>query len=233
MNTSRLTIALTGGIASGKTTVARILTEQGVPVIDADEVARELVEPGQPALTEIVSAFGTNVLDAEGRLDRAALRHRVFSVAQKRQRLEAILHPRITREMRRQTDAAVGPYCVLAIPLLVESSRSTAFAAEISAGVEASGIQDKADLAIKSVWRVARILVVDAEVAQQIRRACQRDGASKAAIQTIIRAQASREARLAVANDVITNNRDFAHLRQQTMMLHQRYLEMTGDYGKP
>nr|VFJ43286.1 MAG: dephospho-CoA kinase [Candidatus Kentron sp. DK] len=196
----RLVIGLTGGIASGKSTVADILADRGIPIIDADQVARELVEPGQSALEEIIAAFGTGILDASGRLDRGVLRERVFSAPGDRQRLEDILHPRIGREMSRRADAAAGPYCVLAIPLLLETGTATG--------------------------RIDRILVVDTPVERQMERACQRDGSSPAIVREIIRAQTSREKRLAAAHDVIRNDSDLRHLRDQVMALHHRYLEM-------
>ncbi|NNJ84483.1 MAG: dephospho-CoA kinase [Gammaproteobacteria bacterium] len=222
---SRLIIGLTGGIASGKTTAARILAEQGVPVIDADEVARELVEPGEAALDEIIAAFGTGILDATARLDRSALRARVFSVPADRKRLERILHPRIQQEMFRRSDAAVGPYCVLAIPLLLETGKKGFTAEENTAGnsrTDDAGNPVQGD----ATERGTRILVVDTPIEQQIQRACQRDGASRATVKAIILAQASRDERLAAAHDVITNDTDVEYLRAQVMALHGQYQKM-------
>nr|VFJ43205.1 MAG: dephospho-CoA kinase [Candidatus Kentron sp. FW] len=222
MNFSRFIVGLTGGIASGKTTVARILAEQGVPIIDADEVARDLVEPGQSALEEIVSAFGADILDTTGRLDRAALRAQVFSVPADRERIEGILHPRIRQEMRRRSDIAVGPYCVLAIPLLLETSQ------KMLAGAIPDGSGNSQQEELHRVWRrgwgISRVLVIDTPVEQQIERACERDGTSVDAVKAIILAQASQEERLAVAHDVIVNDGNLEHLRRQTMVLHHRYL---------
>nr|VFJ86359.1 MAG: dephospho-CoA kinase [Candidatus Kentron sp. H]VFJ88172.1 MAG: dephospho-CoA kinase [Candidatus Kentron sp. H]VFJ95395.1 MAG: dephospho-CoA kinase [Candidatus Kentron sp. H] len=209
MKRSPLIIGLTGGIASGKTTAARLLVEQGVPVIDADEVARALVEPGQPALDEIVAAFGTDILDPAGRLDRGIVRTRVFSVPGDRRRLERILHPRIKQEMRRRSAAAMGPYRVLAIPLLLETS--------------GKGIGES--------WPITRILVVDAPVEQQIQRACRRDGTDRATVEAILLTQAGRDRRLAAAQDVITNDRDLEHLRDQVMSLHHRYLGIADNFA--
>jgi len=225
VNHARLTIALTGGIAAGKTTVARILAEQGVPVIDADEVARALVEPGQPALEEIVSVFGSGVLDAAGCLDRAALRVQVFSVPEDRARIERILHPRIRQEMWRRSDIAVGPYCVLAIPLLLETNRKVS---AMGMGDESgdSRIREEAGLACKKAWRVSRVLVIDTPVEQQMERACERDSAPSATIKAIILAQASRDERLAVADDVVMNDGNLEHLHRKTMDLHYCYLRM-------
>ncbi|VFM95305.1 MAG: dephospho-CoA kinase [Candidatus Kentron sp. G] len=224
--TSRLIIALTGGIASGKTTVARILAEQGVPVIDADEVARELVEPGQPALDEIVAVFGTDILDALGRLDRAVLRTRVFSAPAERKRLERILHPRIEQEMLRRSGTVAGPYCVLAIPLLLEAGKEGFFT--MKGEKEDAGAHDAQNPVHETSREVGtrntRILVVDTPVERQIERACRRDGTSRAIIKAIILAQASRDERLEAAHDVITNDKDFEHLRGQVLVLHRRYL---------
>nr|VFJ69058.1 MAG: dephospho-CoA kinase [Candidatus Kentron sp. FW] len=222
MNFSRLIVGLTGGIASGKSTVARMLAEQGVPVIDADEVARDLVEPGQPALEEIVSVFGTDVLDATGHLDRAALRARVFSVPADRERLEGILHPRIGQEMRHRSDIAVGPYCVLAIPLLLETSKKM-LAGAISDG-SGNSRQEELHRVWRKAWGIGRVLVIDTLVEQQIERTCDRDGTSVDTVRAIILAQVSREERLAVAHDVIVNDGNLEHLRRQTMVLHHRYL---------
>lgn len=220
MHGPRLLIGLTGGIASGKTTVARLLMEQGVPVIDADEVARELVEPGESALEEITVAFGTGVLDGAGRLDREKLRERVFTVPGDRSRLEAILHPRIRQEMFRRSDGVAGPYCVLAIPLLLETGQD-----DFTAPGDANPG--------RGPGRRTRILVVDTPVEQQIRRACQRDGSRADIIKAIISAQASREERLAAADDVITNDADLGHLHRRTMILHRRYLEMARGTANP
>nr|VFK60868.1 MAG: dephospho-CoA kinase [Candidatus Kentron sp. UNK]VFK69541.1 MAG: dephospho-CoA kinase [Candidatus Kentron sp. UNK] len=223
MNDSRFTIALTGGIAAGKSAVTRILAEQGVAIIDADAVAREIVEPGQPALTEIVSVFGKDILDAQGNLDRAAVRARVFADPSERERIEGILHPRIEAEMWRRAKVAAGPYCVLAIPLLLESA-GRATTASNDAGDR--GAREEARRACKDAWRVARVLVVDAPVARQFARARERDGSKPETIRGIIAAQASREERLAVADDVIRNDGDWEHLERQTMDLHHRYLEI-------
>nr|VFK56403.1 MAG: dephospho-CoA kinase [Candidatus Kentron sp. TUN]VFK58873.1 MAG: dephospho-CoA kinase [Candidatus Kentron sp. TUN]VFK62713.1 MAG: dephospho-CoA kinase [Candidatus Kentron sp. TUN] len=224
MNTSR-PIALTGGIAAGKTTVARTLAEQGIPIIDADEIARELVKPGQPAFDEILSAFGTDILDATGRLDRGVLRTRVFSTPANRERIEGILHPRIKQEMWRRVDIAKGPYCVLAIPLLLEASQKTP-TTTVSIESKNSHTQEESNRACKDAWQVTRILVVDTPVEQQIQRARQRDGTSATTIKAIIFAQASRDERLAAADDVIMNDGNLEHLRKQTIVLHHHYLQM-------
>nr|VFK07748.1 MAG: dephospho-CoA kinase [Candidatus Kentron sp. LPFa]VFK28668.1 MAG: dephospho-CoA kinase [Candidatus Kentron sp. LPFa] len=229
MNDSRFTIALTGGIAAGKSAVTRILAEQGVAIIDADAAAREIVEPGQPALAELVSIFGRHILDAQGGLDRAAVRARVFADPSERKRIEGILHPRIEAEMWRRAKVAAGPYCVLAIPLLLESG------GRVAASNDAAdrGAREEARRACKDAWRVARVLVVDAPVARQFARARERDGSKPETIRGIIAAQASREERLAVADDVIRNDGDWEHLERQTMDLHHRYLEIARYHTRP
>jgi dephospho-CoA kinase len=194
-------VALTGGIASGKTAVANLFATHGVPVIDTDVIAREVVEPGQPALAAVVDAFGTGVLAADGRLDRPRLRERIFGDAEARRRLEAILHPAIRAEMERQSRAAGGSYQVLVIPLLVEGGR-----------------RDHID----------RVLVVDVPEATQIERLVRRDGVSRDQADAALRAQASRDARLAFADDVIENTGDVAALETRVAKLHGEYLRLAG-----
>jgi dephospho-CoA kinase len=194
-------VGLTGGIGSGKSTVANLFAELGVPIIDADRVAREVVEPGERALEEVVAAFGPGVLEPTGRLDRAALRARIFANEQDRTRLEAILHPRIRARMETLAEEASAPYCVLCIPLLVET---------------------------RQLDLVDRVLVVDAPEELQVARVCARDGLAADSVQAILRAQAPREARLAAADDVVRNGGDVADLRRQVEALHRRYLALTG-----
>ena len=194
-------VALTGGIASGKTAVANLFATHSVPVIDTDIIAREVVEPGQPALAAVVDAFGTGVLAADGRLDRPRLRERIFGDAEARRRLEAILHPAIRAEMERQSRAAGGPYQVLVIPLLVEGGR-----------------RDHID----------RVLVVDVPESTQIERLMRRDGVSRDQAEAALRAQASRDARLAFADDVIENTGDVAALETRVAKLHGNYLRRAG-----
>lgn len=190
-------VALTGGIASGKSTVAGLFAARGVPVIDTDLIARQVVEPGEPALAAVIAAFGRGVLGADGRLDRPRMRERVFGDPAARRRLEAILHPAIRAELERQSRAAGGPYQLLVIPLLVESGR-----------------RDHVD----------RVLVVDVPEATQIARLIRRDGASRGQAQAALRAQATREARLAFADDVIENTADLAALEPRVDELHRDYL---------
>lgn len=198
---SVLKIGLTGGIASGKTTVSDLFSALGAEVIDTDVLSRELVEPGQPALDEIRQAFGDDVLNAAGQLDRAGLRNRIFTDDAARQRLEGILHPRIRAEMLRRVAASTAPYTIVVVPLLIET-----------------GQQDLVD----------RVLLVDAPESTQRERAAQRDGADIAQIDRIIAAQASRVARLEHADDVITNDGDTAKLRDAVEALHRTYLRLAG-----
>jgi dephospho-CoA kinase len=197
--TSSYRVALTGGIASGKSTVANLFAELGVPVIDTDVIAREVVEPGQPALAEVVAAFGEDVLDRDGRLDRRRLRERIFADAGARRRLEAILHPAIRREMERQSREAGGRYQLLVIPLLTEGGR-----------------RDHVD----------RILLVDVPEAVQIERLVSRDHVSPGEAQASLAAQATRAARLVIADDVIRNTGRVEDLRSEVEALHNRYLAL-------
>ncbi|BCX82667.1 dephospho-CoA kinase [Methylomarinovum caldicuralii] len=201
-----LKIVLTGGIGSGKSTVARLFQRHGVPVIDTDEIARDLVRPGRPALGALVDAFGPRILTADGRLDRARLRELVFSDPAAKARLEAILHPRIFSELERRLQALKAPYVVIAIPLLVETG--------------ARG-------------RVDRVLVVDCPEALQIERVRHRDGWDEALIRRILASQAGRLERLAVADDVIVNDRDLAHLARQVAELHRLYLRLSAERDDP
>jgi dephospho-CoA kinase len=189
-------VALTGGIASGKSTIASLFAELGVPVIDTDVIAREVVEPGQPALAAVVQAFGSGVLDSDGRLDRRRLRERIFADAGARARLNAILHPAIRAEMERQSQAADGDYQVLVIPLLTEGGR-----------------RDHVD----------RVLLVDVPEALQVERLMMRDGVSREQAVASLNAQATRAARLAMADDVLSNTGQPQALRDRVTELHGKY----------
>jgi dephospho-CoA kinase len=195
----KLRVGLTGGIASGKTVVTVRFRELGVPVIDADEAARAVVEPGSKGLADVVARFGGDILAADGSLNRGALRRLIFSDQKLRQDLEGILHPRIRLEMERRAENAVGPYLVMAIPLLVEAG---------------------------NVHQVNRILVVDADEATQMARLMARDGSSETEARAVLAAQASRESRLKAADDVLVNRGSVAELRQAVDKIHQQYLRL-------
>lgn len=193
------TVGLTGGIASGKTAVATLLEAQGVPVLDADQAARDVVEPGTPGLAAIVERFGADVLDASGALDRAALRARVFNQQDDRRALEAIIHPAVRLAMRKWQSQQTTAYCVLAIPLLVES-----------------GLQSTVD----------RVLVVDTAPERQRERLIRRDGIDDDLAQRMMQSQTDRDTRLAHADDVIDNNGLPEALAPQVLALHARYLRL-------
>ena len=192
-------VALTGGIASGKTTVANLFAAHGVPLVDTDLIAREVVEPGQPALAAVVATFGADVLDQEGRLDRRRLREIIFGDAAARGRLEAILHPAIRAEMERQSAAAAdaGPYQLLVIPLLAEGGRRN---------------------------HVDRVLVVDTPESVQVARLMARDAVTREQAEASLRAQAARTARLGIADDVVNNTGRIEDLRDQVDALHLQYV---------
>ncbi|RFF28244.1 MULTISPECIES: dephospho-CoA kinase [unclassified Wenzhouxiangella] len=191
-----LLVALTGGVASGKTSVSDRLSEKGVPVVDTDLLAREAVAPGSPGLSAVVDAFGPEILDEAGSLDRRALRERIFAHPEQRETLEAILHPLIEREARRQIERHEdADYVVLVVPLLIES-----------------GLFKDAD----------RIVVVDVPESVQIERLLERDGVEPEQAEAMLSAQASRSERLAVATDVIDNSGSFDELVQATDELHER-----------
>lgn len=193
-----LVIGLTGGIGSGKTAVADLFSELGVPVIDADELSRTVVMPGEPAFEEIVQHFGTDVLTAKGELDRRLMRERVFANPDKRNQLEAIVHPRVYAEIKRRLDTLDAAYAVVVVPLLIES-RGT-------------------DL-------VDRVLVVDAPKELQIERVSRRDATTAAAVERILAAQLDRQARLAAADDVVENDASESSLVKKVSALHRRYLD--------
>ncbi len=196
-----LVIGLTGGIGSGKSVVADYFLELDVPIIDADQLALELVQPGEPALTEIAATFGPEILTTEGQLDRARMRHRIFSNATDKARLEAILHPKIRIRIEAFIASLQSSYCILVIPLLLET-----------------GYREMLD----------RILVVDVETELQITRVMNRDGVSHEHVAHILASQVSREKRLAAADDVLDNNQDWQSLERAVQALHQCYLQLGG-----
>lgn len=194
-----LTIGLTGGIASGKSCVSDTLVRLGVPVLDGDHAARAVVAPGQPALDEIFAAFGTDFRLPNGQLDRRRMRERVFSDSDHRHRLEEITHPRIRQYLLDWRNRQVAPYCVLAVPILIES------------GLDAL---------------VDRILLVDTPEALQLQRLQARDGISPELARQMLDAQATRKQRLARADDILQNNGDLASLAAATERLHATYLDL-------
>lgn len=196
---SRLVLGLTGGIGSGKSMATDYLQSRGITIVDADLAARVIVEPGEPALEDIVTAFGEGILQADGTLNRAALRQIVFADPAQRQRLEAITHPRIAQEILRQLSVSLSPYTVLVSPLLFESGQHR-FA--------------------------QRTLLIDAPESAQRQRAAARDKVSEEQIATIMSAQMSREERRKRAHDIVMNDGDPAKLHAELEALHQSYLKL-------
>ena len=192
-------VGLTGGIASGKSTAAKFFGALGVPILDSDQVARDVVEPGQPPLERLVERFGRKILTPDGHLDRPALRDIVFADPKARADLEALTHPAIGAAMEARSAAAGGPYQILVIPLLVEKNLAA---------------------------HVDRVLVVDCDEELQIRRLRDRDGSTPEQVQAVLRAQAPRAARLKAADDVIHNDSDMSAVRDQVAALHARYLDL-------
>ena len=199
-------VGLTGGIGSGKSTVAHLFAELGVVVVDTDEIAHELTGPGGAAMPDITAAFGQSIVLVNGALDRGAMRRQIFSDPSAKSRLEAILHPMIRQtSMLRCQSAKNTPYVILVVPLLIESG--------------AYGQQ------------VNRILVVDCEVETQIARVMARNGFSRSEIAAILATQASREQRLLAADDTLSNEEfhgeNQENLRARIIVLHQRYLDLS------
>ena len=192
-------VGLTGGIASGKSTAAKFFGALGVPILDSDQVARDVVEPGQPPLERLVERFGRKILTPDGHLDRPALRDIVFADPKARADLEALTHPAIGAAMEARSAAAGGPYQILVIPLLVEKNLAA---------------------------HVDRVLVVDCDEELQIRRLRDRDGSTPEQVHAILKAQAPRAARIKAADDVIHNDTDMSAVRDQVAALHARYLDL-------
>lgn len=199
-----LRVGLSGGIGSGKSEVSRRFEALGVPVYDADLISRELVAPGQPALEAIARRFGPALLHADGRLDRAMLRERVFRDDQARQDLQRILHPLVRARLLHAADACGQGYCIFSVPLLLEA-----------------GFADLVD----------RILMIDVSPALQRQRASLRDGVSQQQIESIMRTQVERLQRLQAANDIIDNSGDLAGLDAQVRALHSLYLDLAARPG--
>ena len=203
-----LRIGLTGGIGRGKSSVCTIFHELGVPIIDSDEIARDLVKPGSEALQQIAALFGDQVIQQDGSLDRPRMREIVFNDKGKREQLETLLHPLIRQEMQQQINLLDSVYVILAIPLLVEK-----------------GWQHQLD----------RVLVVDCSETLQKERAGKRDGSSIQTIERIIASQIQRDARIVAADDIIDNSGSLKSLRNQVEVLHHRYLALapTTDHPAP
>jgi dephospho-CoA kinase len=196
-------IAVSGGIAAGKSTVCKVLEQCGARVIDADAVARELVAPGQAALAEIAARFGTPILHADGTLDRGALRALVFADAVKKTQLEAILHPRIQAELLRQSTGIASGVVAVAIPLLTPASRRSAYA-----------------------W-LQRVLIVEAPRAVQIARIAARDGSNPDLAEAMVASQLTGAERLPMADDVLFNDGSLAQLEDKARRLYARYKSAT------
>ncbi|MDO9423483.1 MAG: dephospho-CoA kinase [Methylobacter sp.] len=195
-----LKVGLTGGIGSGKSTVARIFSELNVPVLDADEIAHRLVEKGQPALAQIRQEFGPAILNPDGSLNRKNLRELVFSDLEQKQKLESILHPLIYKTLQAELEQLIAPYCIISIPLLFETGMA---------------------------HLVGRILVIDCPVETQIERVKTRDRLTVARIQSIIDNQVSRAFRKAKADDLIDNSNADYRLAEQVKKLHNLYLSLS------
>lgn len=190
-------IALTGGIASGKTAVSDRFAELGVPIVDTDLIAREVVAPGQPLLGRIADRFGSDILLSDGSLDRRTLREKIFEDPAERQALESLMHPAILQLAQQRIMALSAPYCVVVIPLLAENRRHD--------------------------W-ITRVLLVDTPEALQKERVMQRDQVTATQAQAALDAQASRADRLAIADDVIVNDSTLEALLEATDRQHQEYL---------
>jgi dephospho-CoA kinase len=195
-----LRVGLTGGIGCGKSTVAKIFAGKNISILDADVIAHQLVETGQPALAQIQQTFGTHILNPNGSLNRAALRERIFSDLKQKQQLEAILHPLVYATLQANLEQLSSPYCIISIPLLFETNM-THF--------------------------VDRILVIDCPVETQIERVINRDKLTQARIQSIIDSQVSRAFRKANADDLINNTGTDYRLAEQVKKLHNLYLSLS------
>lgn len=192
-------VGLTGGISSGKSTIAALFAEKGVPVIDADEIARKITQPDEPAFNKIVELFSLDLLLPDGQLDRARLRQIVFADEVKRKKLEQLLHPLIRAEMKSQIEALDAPYCIAMIPLLLETAPNPL---------------------------VKRILIIDTPEDLQISRTTLRDKIPCENVQAILTAQISRSKRLKLADDIIINQGTFEDLIPQVNQLHKLYLAL-------
>lgn len=200
-------VGVTGGIGSGKSSAAALFAERGAGIVDTDDIAHELTRPRGHAMPAIITAFGPGIAAADGSLDRAAMRQRVFSEPAQRKVLEDILHPLIRAEARDRVHRSKAPYVMLVVPLLLETA----------------GYPDL----------VQRVLVIDCEESLQISRTMQRSALTEEAVRAIMAAQLPRPQRLARADDVLLNNGDLAQLRSEVARLHERYLALAASARKP
>jgi dephospho-CoA kinase len=200
-----LVIGLTGGIGSGKTTVAKLFAHKGITVIDTDQLSRDVTQKGQPALQTIAKKFGPEILLPNGTLDRTALRKKIFNDPANKIWLESLLHPLIRAEMQRQAQAATSPYCIVVIPLLFETEKNPL---------------------------ISRVLVIDAPEDEQIRRTRARDNATHEDVVAILKTQSPRAKRLAGADDIIENNGQYEDLIPQVDKLNQYYLALANKKEK-
>ena len=198
---SKFVVGLTGGIGSGKTTVANLFAAEGITLVDADIVAREVVAPGSTGLEAIVTHFGAEILTPEGELDRAKLRQRIFSHPKEREWLNQLLHPMIRQEMLAQVEKATSAYVIMVVPLLFENGLDRL---------------------------VNRTLVVDISPELQINRTVKRDNVDASQVNNIISSQCSRSEKLARADDIIDNQGEISTLKREVLALHQRYLQLSG-----
>jgi len=192
-----LKVGLTGGIASGKSTVSQLFSTLGIDIIDADLIAHQLVEPGQDCLDKITQTFGENFLLNNGELDRHQLRQLIFSDPEAKQQLEAILHPKIRQQLITQSDNSSSPYCILSVPLLIEA---------------------------KMTPLVNRVLVIEIDTDEQLKRLCQRDNISDSQAIDIVAVQSSSQQRTSMADDIIINNNSPEDLNIEVENLHKKYL---------
>ncbi len=202
-------VGLTGGIGSGKSTIAGLFAELGIPIVDADLVARQVVEKGSPLLAEIAAHFGPEILLEDGTLNRAALREKIFANEMQKHWLNQLLHPAIRHEMLRQLAAQQAPYCIFMVPLLIENNLTAL---------------------------CQRILVIDVLEHTQVERAGQRDNNQVEQIKRIMQSQVSRQERLKYADDVINNNEDLIaglpQLKQKVLDLHHLYLQLAEKFNE-
>jgi dephospho-CoA kinase len=194
-----LKVGLTGGIASGKSTVSQLFSTLGADIIDADLIAHQLVEPGQDCLEKIIQTFSKKILLNNGELDRQQLRQVIFSDPEAKQQLEAILHPKIRQQLITQSDNSSSPYCILSVPLLIEA---------------------------KMTSLVNRILVIEIDADEQLKRLCQRDDISNSQAVDIVAAQSSSQQRTSMADDIIINNNSPEELNLEVENLHKKYLDL-------